>query len=37
MRTLIDVFAVAWLLALLASVVLGPFVALAMIVSYIVG
>lgn len=37
MRTLIDIFAAAWLLALLASVLLGPFVALAMLVAYLVG
>jgi len=37
MRTLIDIFAVAWLLALFLSVALGPFVALALIVAYLVG
>ena len=37
MRTIIDIFAAAWLLALLASVLLGPFVVFAMLVTYLVG
>jgi hypothetical protein len=37
MRTFMEFFVAGWLLALLASVLLGPFVVLAMIVSYIVG
>jgi hypothetical protein len=37
MKTIIELFAAAWLLALLASFFLGPFVMLALIVAHIVG
>jgi hypothetical protein len=37
MRTLIDLFAAAWLLALFFVLVLGPFVVLALIVMYVMG
>lgn len=37
MKMIIELFAAAWLLALLASFLLGPFVMLALIVAHIVG
>lgn len=37
MKTIMELFVTGWLLALLASMLLGPFVVLAMIVAYIVG
>lgn len=37
MKTIMEFFVAGWLLALLASVLLGPFVVFAMIVSYLVG
>lgn len=37
MKAVMELFAVAWLLALLACFILGPFVTLALIVAYIAG
>lgn len=37
MKVFIELFAAAWLLALLVSFLLGPFVVLALIVAHIAG